>query len=185
MTEAGHDREGAHVDDQVLVTESRASVGLPDLGGLGAFELIDHEAHLERRKELALLHVHDLAGLGGRDEEVRLAAHERRDLQDIDDLADGLALLGAMDVGEDVESVVLLHHREEVEASLHAGTTVAAERGAVGFVVRALEDDVQLRVAGGQGLELRGDGPAVGLRFEGARSGDEEQTALIVQHAAR
>ena len=39
-------------------------------------------------------------------------------------------------------------------------------------------------MAGGQGLELRGDGPAIGLRFEGARSGDEEQTALIVQHAA-
>jgi len=90
-----------------------------------------------------------------------------------------------MDVGEDVEAVVLLHHREEVETGLHAGAAVAAEGGAVGLVVRALEDDVQLRVAGGQGLELRGDGPAVGLGFEGAGSGDEEQTALIVQHAAR
>ena len=33
VAEAGHDREGTHVDDQVLVAEGRAAVGLPDLGG--------------------------------------------------------------------------------------------------------------------------------------------------------
>jgi len=89
-----------------------------------------------------------------------------------------------MDVGEYVEPKVLLHHREKIEAGLHTRAAVAVERGAVGLIVGTLEEDVQFRVLRGEGLELGRDGPAVGLGLEGAGTGDEEQAALIVEHAA-
>ena len=43
-------------------------------------------AHVVGRQELALLHVDGAAGFGGGHEQVGLAAQERRDLQDVDDL---------------------------------------------------------------------------------------------------
>jgi hypothetical protein len=52
-----------------------------------------HRLHVPRRHELALLDVHDLAGLGRGAHEVGLAAQERRDLQHVGDLGRALDLL--------------------------------------------------------------------------------------------
>ena len=152
MTKASHDGERPHIDDEVLVAEGRAAIGLPNLGGLGAFELIHDEAHFKRREELALLHVDDFAGFGGGDEEISLTAHEGRHLQHVDDFADRFALVGSMDVREDVEAEIFFHHREQFEPRLHAGTTITREGGTVGLIVRAFKNNVQLRVLCGEGL---------------------------------
>ncbi len=53
-----------------------------------------------RRDELALLDVDDAAGAPGRDQQIRLAAQERRDLQDVDGFGGGFGLRGLVDIGE-------------------------------------------------------------------------------------
>ena len=54
-----------------------------------------------RRHELALLDVDDAAGAAGGQQQVGLAAEERRDLQDVGHLGGRLGLRRLVDVGED------------------------------------------------------------------------------------
>ena len=53
-----------------------------------------------RRNELALLQIHDAAGAAGFGEQIRLAAEERGNLQDVDYLRGGSGLPGLVDIGE-------------------------------------------------------------------------------------
>ena len=56
--------------------------------------------HVPGREELALLHVDHLAGARRGHQQIGLAAEEGRDLQHVDGLGHGGALLGLMHVGE-------------------------------------------------------------------------------------
>ena len=42
---AGHDAKATHVDDQVLIAKSRASVSLPDFLSPGLFKLVGDKSH--------------------------------------------------------------------------------------------------------------------------------------------
>ncbi len=77
--EFAHHRERAHVHDQVVVAEGRAALGHEDALVAGAGDLGDRVAHVARRQELALLDVDGTPGLRGGDEQVGLAAQERRE----------------------------------------------------------------------------------------------------------
>ena len=59
----------------------------------GTAQLLHHLGHIPRSEELAFLDVDAFPGGGGSDEQVRLAAQESWNLQDVDDAGDLVAML--------------------------------------------------------------------------------------------
>src|SRR5262245_54035264 len=57
-----HLREGAHVDDQIVVSERKPALGHEHTVVTGGFDLVERVPHIERRQELTLLEVDDLPG---------------------------------------------------------------------------------------------------------------------------
>ena len=133
-------------------------------------------AHVEGGDELALFDVDGLAGFGGGDEEVGLAAEEGGDLEDVDGFADRGAVLGGVDVGEDGEAGGFGYGAEDAAAFGEAGAAEAADGGAVGFVVAGFEDVGDAEV-GGDALDGVGHGAGVLLGLDDAGTGDEEEFA--------
>ena len=86
-TGLAHDRQAAHVADEVVVAERGAALAhhdrlFVDAGRLGgAPRLVDDIRHVVRRHELRLLDVHRLARGGDRMDEVGLPREEGRRLQ--------------------------------------------------------------------------------------------------------
>ena len=85
----------AHVHDEIAVAEERPALGDGDLGvtawrrgSAKPSRTFSHgAAHSLGMHPLPLLHVHRLARRAGGDEQIRLAAEERGDLQHVHDLA--------------------------------------------------------------------------------------------------
>src|SRR5438445_13882223 len=79
-----HDRERTHVDDEIVVSETRASLGDEDFVISRRMALLDHVLHVPRRHELALLDVHHAFAHGRGYHQIRLPAKKRGNLQYID-----------------------------------------------------------------------------------------------------
>ena len=95
-----HHFQPRHIVNQPLIAEERAALGQQDIVVAGLADFLDRKLHFLRRDELALLDVDAFAGLGARQQQIRLPAKKRRDLQDIRDLTDNAALLGRMNIGD-------------------------------------------------------------------------------------
>src|SRR6266700_6184862 len=80
-----HDRERTHVDDEIVVSETRASLGDEDFVISRRMALLDHVLHVPRRHELALLDVHHALGHGSGYHQIGLTAKEGRNLENISD----------------------------------------------------------------------------------------------------
>ena len=113
VTVPGHDRERAHVDDEVLVAKGRSALGLPDLGAASVPKLGDHMEHFLRGQELALLDVDNAAGRRRREQQVGLAAEKGGDLQDVADGRNVVHLGHFVDIGQHGESVVAPHEGQQ------------------------------------------------------------------------
>ena len=127
------------------------------------------------RDELALLDVDDAAGAAGGQQEVRLAAEEGGNLQDIRDFGGRFGLRRLVDIGED-RIAGGLQAGEDAQTFAQARAAVSTRAGAVGFVEGGFEDEI----AGG-----RGDGPGhevdVLFAFDHARPGDQHQRLAEAQ----
>ena len=86
------DGDGSHVRHQIVVAEGRAALGDHHPLPTELRRFLHDLTHLRRREELAFLHVHDLAGQHGGFDQIRLATEERRDLENVHDLAGDLGL---------------------------------------------------------------------------------------------
>jgi len=130
-------------------------------------------AHVEGRNELALLDVDGAPRPAGFHEQIRLAAEEGGDLQDVRGFGGGRGLIGRMDVGEDGQPGAALHFREDAEPLAQAGAAIGADAGAVGLVERRLEDE-----RSAEGLaQGGGQHEAVVQTFNDAGPADEGQRA--------
>src|SRR5262249_25082673 len=78
-----HDRERAHVGNEVVVAERKAALADHDAFVAGGARVADDGLHLPGRQELPLLDVDRLALRGGVHNEVRLTAQESRRLEHI------------------------------------------------------------------------------------------------------
>ena len=119
------------------------------------------------RDELPFLDVHDAAGAARGDEQVRLAAQERRDLQNVGGLGGGFRLRGFVDIGEDRESGSA-DGLEDPDAFGEPRSAIGGNAGAVGFVEGGFEDVRPRDLA-----DLAGEEVGVVLAFDDAGSGDE------------
>ena len=93
------------------------------------------------REELALLHVHGLLRGGRRENEVRLAAEERGNLEDVRHLRHDRALLGLVDVRQDREVGLFLDLREDREPLFDPGSPEARAGAPVRLVERGFVDE--------------------------------------------
>ena len=98
VAEPTHEREGAHVDHEIVEAEGRPPFGQDDLVRAALLELVHDVPHIPGRQELTFLDVHDATCLGRRDQEIGLAAQERRDLQNVGALGGDFGFLGPVDV---------------------------------------------------------------------------------------
>ena len=122
-----------------------------------------------RRDELALLDIHDAAGAPRFEQQIGLAAKERRDLQDVDHLGGGSRLRGLVDIGEDGVPIGF-HAGENPQAFFQARAAETGEAGAIGLVERRFEDERPGDVADGARHEVD-----VLLAFDDAGTGDQGQ----------
>ena len=122
-----HDLQAAHVHHQVVVAEGRAALGQHHLAVAGGGHLLRGAADIVRRHELALLDVDDAAGAAGGQQQVRLAAEERGDLQDVRHLGRRFGLRRLVDVGEDGKALGL-HAGQDAQAFAQARTAISAAR---------------------------------------------------------
>ena len=97
--------------------------------------------HVPGRQKLPLLDVDGAPGLGRGDQKIGLAAEEGRNLQHIDRLGHGRALLRQVHVGQHRAAAALAHLGEDRQAVLEPEPARAFERGAVRLVERGLVDE--------------------------------------------
>ena len=172
--EGAHDGQRAHVDDEIVIAEAGAAFGEEDAAVAGEGDLCNGVLHVLGRDELTLLHVDGATGFSGGDEQVGLTAEEGGNLEDIAGLGDGGAVLGLVHVGEDGEVRLFGDAAQDARAFGESGTAEARDRGAVGLVVRSLEDVGDGEVAG-DALNGIGHEARMLLAFDDARAGDEEE----------
>src|SRR5271165_164990 len=180
-----HDRERAHVDDEVLVAEGRAALRLPYLRRPAPLQLCGHVRHLPGGEELALLHVDRATRRRRRQQEVRLPAQESGDLEDVAHLGDGTDLRDLVDIREHREPVLLADEREQRQALPQAGPPRAGDRRPVRLVERPLEHDRQLPVPPAERGEPLGHRAAHALALEGARARYQEEPSRVEYLHAR
>ena len=101
-----HDPQAAHIDDQIVVSERRSALRQDHLAVTGRSHFIRRVMDVVRADELAFLDVHDLAGTAGFEQQIGLAAEERRDLEDVGHFGGGRGLGGFVDIGQDGKSAL-------------------------------------------------------------------------------
>jgi len=179
--ELAHDGQGAHVDDEVVVTKAGTALAEADAFVAGVTDFGDGVLHVWWCDELAFFDVDGATCFGGGDEEIRLAAEEGRDLHDEFRVADGVrqagAVFGGVDVGEDWQAGVFGDRSEDSCTFNQARSAEAADAGAVGLVITRFENIWNIQV-GGDALDGLSERAGVAFAFEDARASDEEELAL-------
>ena len=141
---ARQDRQRAHVGDQRVVAERSAALGDQHVGLPPPVILADDVRHVPGRQELALLDVDDLAGRGGRQQQIGLPAQEGRDLQHVDRLRHLGALRGLVHVGQHGQAERGANLGEDRQRLRQPDAARGRARGAVGLVERGLVDEADL-----------------------------------------
>ena len=173
-----HNFQPPHVHHQVAVAERRAALGEHDALRAAALQLLDDVLRLPGREELAFLHIDRAAGVRAGVQQVRLAAHESRHLQDVRRLGHARGLGGLVHVYEQGHAQPVLEVLEQVQGGFHAYAAEGAVGGAVGLIEGGLQDEGRLE-GREERLELRGLG-RVGLRgLYDARAGDIDQRPVV------
>src|SRR5215510_5718500 len=174
ITEGSHYRHPAEIHNQVVVSEARASLG--DHHTLIALRggFLDRVLHIVRRKELAFLDVDGAARAGDLNDQICLSRQECRNLQNICNFGGTPDLRDLVNVGKNDYTSLISHPAEYPQSLINARPAMRADRGAISFVVRRLED-----VRNAESFRDRPDRVShlerVRLTFDNARPGDDEQ----------
>ena len=177
-TETGHDRQRAHVGDQRVVAEADTAFAGHDIGIAGVSDLAEHILHVPGREELALLHIDRLAGLGGCDQKIGLAAQEGRDLDHVHRLGGQRGLLGGVDIGQHRQAGGVADLLEDRQRGFQTHPARALVRGAVRLVVGGLVDQSDIEPVGDL-AQLLGDFQPVFPAFQLAGTRDQGEPAVI------
>jgi hypothetical protein len=126
-----HDRQAAHVGDEVVVAERGSALTDHDhvfvypgsLGGVA--RLVDDILHVVRSHELRLLDVDRLAAGRDRMDEIRLAGEEGRRLQHVDHFRDRLNLRNVVDVCQYRHAKLVADLGEDLQTLVYARTAEA------------------------------------------------------------
>ena len=112
----------------------------------------------------------------GRNDEVRLAAQERGDLQNVNDFCDSRNIGRFVNVGEHGDVYFVFYFFQDAQAFFQARAAKTADRGAVRFVVGRLEDERHVQRASDALDDFRHE-KRVLLALNDAGASDKEQVA--------
>jgi hypothetical protein len=168
-----HAGEAAHVDHEVAIPEERAPLGERHIRAATGAYLLHRAEHGLGLHPLPLLHVHRPPRTTRREEQIGLAAEERRDLEDIYDLCDCRRMGRLVDVGEERQAARGTGGLERAEALLETRAAGSVDPRAVGLVEAGLQTDRQSEVSGNPGERL-GDAQERVPRLDDAGAGEQK-----------
>src|SRR5262245_21295507 len=148
IAEALHNRNRAHIDDQVIISKTRAAFSDNNFAPPTGFELFDDVADLPGCEELPLLDVDRSPALGSSDEQVRLPAEKRGNLDNISHFGDGCDLSSFMDVCQNVYLEFIFHPLQNPQPFIHPHPAEGPSRGPISLIVRSLEDKRNIETIG-------------------------------------
>src|SRR5881296_532644 len=179
-----HNGKAAEIDHKIVVSERHATLRQQQSIVARLAHFLDDVLHLPWRQKLALFHIHDLSGPGGRNNEVCLAREECGNLKNVEDFACGLALRRFVHVGQNGYADLLAHLSENLQSLAKARTAERFDRCAIGLVVRSFEN--QGNTAGGCDLlQLEGHEHDMLPAFDNARTRDEKKITGKVETKVR
>ena len=91
-TERTHRLKRPHVHDEIVISERRTALRQHDVFTSRTLKFADRAFHIFRRHELSFLHIDRKPGPRGGNQQIRLAAEKRRNLEHIHDLRDSFRL---------------------------------------------------------------------------------------------
>ena len=175
-----HDRDGAHIRDQIVVAEAGAPLGEDDFFVSTIGRLCGDLLHLVWREELALLEVYDLTGARGGGDEVGLAAEEGRNLQHVYHARCLFRLLLCMNIGDNGHADLVPYRRQDAKPGIKARAAPGLGGGAVGLVEARLEHVGDAK-RGATALERPGNLQAKRPGLDDARPGEQEKLSRFIQ----
>ena len=152
IAQFAHNRKRSHVHHKILVAEGYASFRKNDFLIAGACYLFRGIGDIPRRKKLPFFDVGGAAGLADGDEKIRLAREKRRNLQHVANFGGRTNVPHFVHVREDGQPGALFDFGEHAKAGFQAGPSERPDGGAIGFVVRSLENQ---RNTGGAAISAR------------------------------
>ena len=166
--------------DQSVVAEAHAALGDQNIRIARAGDLGDHILHVLGRQELALLHIDHLAGMGGGDQKVGLAAEESGNLQHIHGLGHGGALIALMHIGQNRQTEMLANLREDRQSPFQPQPPLGVGAGAIGLVETGFINQADAGLGAGLFQGAR-HVEGMGAAFQLARSGDDGELQVIAE----
>src|SRR5262249_46975777 len=131
-----------------------------------------------RREELAFLDIDDATSAACRNEEIGLAAEERRNLENVGDSRRGFRLDGFVNVGKS-RKAGRLQGRQYPQTLAQAGTAIRSDGRAVGLIEGRFEDE-----RAGDRSDLPREPVDVLFRLNNARTGDQREGSISRDRAA-
>src|SRR5690606_33241644 len=120
--------------DECVVAEGYAPFGQEHVRIARLDDLVEDVLHVPGRKKLPLLDVHDAPGGGGSHQKVGLTAKEGGNLQHVDHLGDGGALLRFVHIRQHRQTEAIADLGEDIHGGGEPEPTTPAEAGAVRLV---------------------------------------------------
>src|SRR6266849_2118572 len=136
-----HDGQRTHVNHQVVVAKTGSALGHENLVVSCAAAFVDDVGHVAGGDELTFLDVHHAFCHGGGHDQIRLPAQERRNLQNVRYLRDPGHVGSFVHVGQDGHVHFIFYFFQDAQTFRQPRTTIAANGGAVGFVIGGLKDE--------------------------------------------
>lgn len=140
VAKPAHDRERAHVADEIVISESCAALCEQNFLIADGGDFVADVFHVPGGEKLAFFYINGFAGFCGGQDEISLAAEECRDLKDVHGLCCGFHLVFGVDVGGDGDAEFFAYLCEDGQAFVDTGAAIACYGTAVGFVVAGFKD---------------------------------------------
>src|ERR1700683_674208 len=136
-----HNRERAHVHNQIVVAETTTTLRQKDLRVAGLAAFFYRMPHVPGRNKLSFLNVDGAPAERSRYHKIGLPAKKRGDLQHIGHFRDSGDIGHFMYIGEYWKLNFIFDFSQNAQAFLDSRPAKTAYRSAVGLVVASLEDE--------------------------------------------
>ena len=140
-----HDGQGAHIDHQIVVAETRSALGDENFVVARGAAFLHDMPHIGGRHELALLDIDHALRHGRGHDQIGLAAQECRNLQDVRDFRHLGDVGGFVHVGKNRHVHFIFHFFQDAQTFHQSRAAIAANGSAIGLVVGRLEDERKIQ----------------------------------------
>src|SRR5580704_6525216 len=143
--EFAHDGERAHVDDQIVIPETRPAFSEKYLRIACLAALLNRMPHIGRGNKLAFLNVHCSPAQSSSDHQVGLTAEERGNLQHVHDFRNFANVRGLMHISQHRELKVVFDLLQNAQTFFQSRPAKTAYGCAIRLVVAGFENKRKLQ----------------------------------------